>query len=240
MADALLVHGAWQGAWAWERFRPLLEERGHRVATPTLAGSGARASELSPELGLQDHVADVLDAAAPLDRFTLVVHSYAGMTSASVAAEVGDRLGSVVFVDAFYPDAGESALDQMPAPFRDSFRARAETEGEGWRLPATDALLDIWGLVDEPDRTWVASRLTDWSLRCFESRSTHGPSTLAGVPQWFVHGTADYPARDAFGAMADRARARGATVVGAEGGHDIMIEHPDGALLDVVISALEA
>ena len=30
----LLVHGAWHGAWCWERFVPWFEGRGYRVAAP--------------------------------------------------------------------------------------------------------------------------------------------------------------------------------------------------------------
>ena len=48
----VLVHGAWHGAWCWERVVPLLARHGHRVVTPELGapavpggrgGSGERA-----------------------------------------------------------------------------------------------------------------------------------------------------------------------------------------------------
>ena len=38
-----------------------------------------------------------------------------------VAEVAADRLAELVFVDAFYPGHGESALDQMPAPFQTLF-----------------------------------------------------------------------------------------------------------------------
>jgi hypothetical protein len=39
----VLVHGAWHGAWAWQRLTPLLRQVGHTVSAPTLSGLGERA-----------------------------------------------------------------------------------------------------------------------------------------------------------------------------------------------------
>lgn len=182
MGAIVLVHGAWQGAWCWARTLPRLDDGGHVVVAPTLRGSGERADELDPQVGLADHVADVAAALEGLDEpAVLVVHSYAGMLPAGVVARCGpDAVGAVVFVDSFYPDEGESAFDQMLAGFPDLFRQRAAEEGDGWRLPPDDALLDVWGLHDPADRRWVRAHLTDWSVRCFESPSAAPRSVLAG------------------------------------------------------------
>ena len=40
MARFVLVHGAFGGAWCWERVVPLLEAAGHAVQTLDLPGSG--------------------------------------------------------------------------------------------------------------------------------------------------------------------------------------------------------
>jgi pimeloyl-ACP methyl ester carboxylesterase len=41
MATFVLIHGAWHGAWCWERVAPLLVAEGHRVLAPDLPGMGA-------------------------------------------------------------------------------------------------------------------------------------------------------------------------------------------------------
>ena len=40
-ATFVLIHGAWQGAWAWQRVVPLLEAEGHRAVAVDLPGNGA-------------------------------------------------------------------------------------------------------------------------------------------------------------------------------------------------------
>ena len=229
MATILLVHGAWQGAWCWDRLVPLLRSAGHQPVTVELTGGGARAGELTPDVDLTTHVADVEAAVRDVSEgepIVLVTHSYSGMVAADVVERVLDRVGAVVLVDAFYPAPGESALDQMPHVFSDRFRARAADVGDGWRLPANEALLDVWGLHDPEDRRWVGSRLTDWSLRCFESPSAAASDAMRGLSRWYVSGVGDHPAAPAFQAIAARAADDGCTHVSISCGHDVQVERP--------------
>ena len=231
MNDIVLVHGAWQGAWCWQRVVPLLQVAGRVVVTPTLTGSGTRAAELSEAVTLQHHVDDVVAELVDgdLHDVTLVGHSYSGMVISGVAEVAADRLAELVFVDAFYPGHGESALDQMPTPFQTLFRQRAKEEGDGWRLPANDGLLDVWGLHDSELREWVRPRLTDWSLNCFTSRLDAPTMRRAELPRRYISADADdYPAKAAFGPIADKAEADGCAIHRLDTGHDIMIEAPHG------------
>jgi len=38
MAKLVLVHGAFQGGWVWNKILPALISRGHEVYCPTLSG----------------------------------------------------------------------------------------------------------------------------------------------------------------------------------------------------------
>jgi pimeloyl-ACP methyl ester carboxylesterase len=230
MSDVVLVHGAWQGGWCWERVTPLLEDAGHRVVAPTLTGCGDRAAEMTPDVELETHVADVERTLGDCgDDVVLVGHSYAGMViSAAVERSRGAQVSALVYVDAFYPNAGESALEQMPPPFQELFRRRAQDEGDGWRLPANDGLLDVWGLHDEHDRGWVRARLSDWSLRCFTSPLRDEVVRRRHLTRRFVSATKEgYPAREAFAALAARAEADGCSLTRVDTGHDVMIEAPE-------------
>ena len=229
MNEIVLVHGAWQGAWCWERVVPLLQAAGRVALTPTLTGSGTRAVELSPGVTLQHHIDDVaaILADGDLHDVMLVGHSYSGMVITGVAEVAADRLAGLVFVDAFYPDHGESAWDQLPAAFQTLFRQRADEDGDGWRLPANDGLLDGWGLHDADLREWVRPRLTDWSLNCFTSPLDAPTMRRAELPRHYVAADADeYPAKAAFGPIADKAAADGCAIHRLNTGHDIMLEAP--------------
>ena len=58
----VLVHGAWHGGWCWRRVADRLHAGGHAVFTPTLTGLGERAHLMRAGIGLDAHIADVVNA----------------------------------------------------------------------------------------------------------------------------------------------------------------------------------
>src|SRR5690606_23810589 len=99
----LLVHGAWHGAWCWDRLRDVLEARGRRVEVvdlPTIHSADPVDVPLAAD-------ADAVTAA--IERIegevVVVAHSYGGIP-ATVAA-TADRVPHIVYVAAFALDAGE-------------------------------------------------------------------------------------------------------------------------------------
>jgi pimeloyl-ACP methyl ester carboxylesterase len=240
MTVIVLVHGAWQGAWCWEPVAALLRAAGHDVVTPTLTGSGDRSEALSPAVTLTDHVNDVIAELDTRDlrEVMLVGHSYAGMVITGVAERAADRLSVLTFVDAFYPSHGESALNQMDPPFQQMWRQRAQDDGDGWLLPATDGLLDVWGIHDPTLRQWVRPRLTNWSLNCFTSPVDAPAMHRSEFPRLYVSADGEaYPAKTTFAPMADKAAADGCRVDRLPTGHDVMLEAPR-ELADLILASL--
>ena len=47
MSPFVLIHGAWQGGWCWDKTVPWLEKRGHTVLAPDLPGHGRDRTPLS-------------------------------------------------------------------------------------------------------------------------------------------------------------------------------------------------
>lgn len=136
MIPFVLVHGAWQGNWVWERVADRLRAAGHRVYTPSLTGLGERAHLAGPEIDLDTHIADVTGVIEhhELDDILLCGHSYGGMVVTGAADRLASRIRSLVFLDAFIPTQGKSMFDLQPAERAQSMREEARREGEGWRV----------------------------------------------------------------------------------------------------------
>lgn len=116
-ATVVIVHGAWVGGWRWSDLADDLRDRGHRVFTPTLTGLGEREHLTSPAVNLSLHARDVANVIKfeRLDNILLVGHSYGGMPI-SVAAELVPEgiIQSIMYMDAFFPENGESMNDLVP------------------------------------------------------------------------------------------------------------------------------
>jgi pimeloyl-ACP methyl ester carboxylesterase len=228
MPTFLLVHGAWQSTGTWDLLAPLLEKHGHTVVSPMLSGLGTDQARLSPDITLRQHVQDVSSELSKCaDPVTLVGHSYAGMIISGVAEINPNRVRRLVFLDAFIPDDGQSALDLLPPEIGAFFRDVARQHGNGWRLPGGDGQLDLWGLKPGEARDFVRARLCDFSLHCFEEPLALPANRKASMPATFVSCVAEgYPAKAFFAPFAKKARASGWDVTELETGHDCHVERP--------------
>jgi pimeloyl-ACP methyl ester carboxylesterase len=98
MANFVLVHGAWHGAWCWRHVTESLIRAGHRAHAVTLTGVGERAHLLGPLITLETHITDVIQAieSEEMTEVVLAVHSYAGMLGTAVADRMPGRLAHLV------------------------------------------------------------------------------------------------------------------------------------------------
>jgi len=163
----ILVHGAWHGGWAWQRVTDRLRARGHSVFAPTNTGLGERAHLLRPGIDLSLHIVDVLGVIKyeRLRNFVLVGHSYGGGVISGIAEAVGDAIQSIVFLDAFIPDNGDSTLDLVQPAVQDVIRG-ALARGE-ITVPVRDAAAFK---VNEKDCAWVDSLATPQPIATFTEK----------------------------------------------------------------------
>ena len=230
MSVFVLVHGAWQTAATWDLVTPRLEEAGHTVVVPLLRGLENDA-ELTPSINLTTHVQDVVSVLNEqnLESVILAGHSYAGMVITAVAEQALDRLERLVYVDAFVPSDGQAALDLLPPPVERMFQEQAERDGAGWRLRAGEGQLDMWGLKPGPEREFVRSRLSDFSLRCFAEPVRLPANSASRVRRTYIACVGEgYPARPIFQQFGERAKREGWMYQEMPTGHDCHVEMPDG------------
>ena len=238
MADFLLVHGAWHGAWCWRAVAPALVRAGHRVHAVTLTGLGERAHLLHPGIDLQTHVTDVLQAieAEEMHQVVLVGHSYAGMLITAVADRMPHRLAHLVYVDAVVPKPGES-WSSTHAPATRKARLDAARASPLFAFPPPDPV--VFGL-DGADHDWVVRRQTPHPGATYEAPLDFDVRRVAALPRTFVSCTAPALAtidairpRVSSAAFWDGAWLPGARVLEMKTGHDPMISMP-GPLVDIL------
>jgi pimeloyl-ACP methyl ester carboxylesterase len=170
MATFLICHGAWSAGWAWKKLRPLLRAMGHDIFTPSYTGLGERAHLVSPMVGLETHIADMLGVieCEDLREVILVGHSYGGMVATGVADRVPDRIRHLVYLDAFVPADGQS-LDDLRG-------GNPVAAVDSWLVPPMPPAPD----TAPEDLAWTGPRRRHQPARCFteKSRLTGAVDTL--------------------------------------------------------------
>jgi len=106
----ILIHGAWQGAWAWETIIPRLKAAGHDAIAVDLPGNGH--NPMPPaEVNLARyaaHVVDIIDATkGPI---VMVGHSMGGTAAAQACELRPERIALAIFLAAFLLPDGMSVL----------------------------------------------------------------------------------------------------------------------------------
>lgn len=234
MANFVLVHGAWHGAWCWRRVLQPLSAPGHGVHAVTLTGVGERAHLLSPAVSLETHISDVAAVieAGELQDVVLVVHSFAGMIGTAVADRMPGRLKHLVYVDAAVPEPGESSSSTHPAEVREA-RLAACAASSDFSYPPPDP--SAYGLSGE-DHAWVSRRQTRHPGRAYVMPLAFDPVRVAAVPRTFIDCTT--PPLPTIAASRRRVRdpafwggawaaGGGARVVEIATGHDPMVSAPE-------------
>ena len=227
-APIVLIHGALQTAETWDLVAPQLERAGRRVVIARLTGLEGDAA-LTEAVTLDTHIHDVvaLLEREDLTNVILVGHSYAGMIITGVAEHAPQRIAHLAYVDALVPEDGQSAMDILPEPTRDAFRALA-VEGGGWRLRPSVHFLDLWGLEEGPARTFVQSHFVDFTIHCF-MQPLHAPTHAAhSISRSYLASVKPaYPAKAVFDPFAARARREGWGYAELPTGHDAQAEMPE-------------
>jgi len=96
--DLVLVHGAWQGSWAWAGVIPLLEREGFTCHTVDMPGNGqnpTKPKDVSMELYMS-YLRGVLEG---IGRPVIVVgHSSGGIIASQLAEREAKRVKALVYV----------------------------------------------------------------------------------------------------------------------------------------------
>jgi len=192
----VLVHGAWHGAWAWDRIRPRLDAAGVETIAVDLPGHGADPGPFG------DLHADATRVRRTLDEVddgpvVLVGHSYGG----AVITEAGDHpaVDQLVFIAAFALDRDEScmsaAVDAADAAALDHTGRPNLVAGfvagpdDTVTLDASTATACLFQDCDEEATAWALARLGPQPLLTLQQ--TPGAVAWRSKPSTYVVCTDD-------------------------------------------------
>jgi pimeloyl-ACP methyl ester carboxylesterase len=170
LPTVVLVHGAWHGAWCWQRLTPHLVKRGFVCRTVDLPSVGARPGE---SIGLSADAATVRAAVAGISGpVILCAHSYGGMVT-SMAAAGASQVEHLVYICAYVPESGQSVTD-IRAGKRLPWVQKLD--GGLTMADAERAVALLYGGCDPATQQWAMRQLRPQSNAAFEER--------IGTPAW--------------------------------------------------------
>jgi len=241
MATFVLVHGAWHGGWCYRRVAARLRAAGHEVYTPTLTGLGERSHLMSRAINLETHVQDIIGVIrwAELDDIVLCGHSYGGMVISGVADKVPEKIGSLVYLDAFVPANGQSLMGMVTPETQAAFRDDVVHNGEGYLMSPMPAAVFS---VNPKDAAWIDRMCVKHPLACFEQKITLGGGTARINKRTYILAAGWAPPAELGGVspfvgIAERLKRDQAWhVVSVPCGHDVMVDMP-GELAELLVAA---
>ncbi|MFI2744524.1 alpha/beta fold hydrolase [Zhouia sp. PK063] len=110
-ATFVLVHGAWQASFVWDKVKADLEAEGNTVVKVELLGHGNDQTPVS-EITFEGYVKQVTDVINGLNTpVVLVGHSLGGAIATQAATLVPQKIDKLIYVAGFIPQSGSSVFD---------------------------------------------------------------------------------------------------------------------------------
>ena len=229
-APLLFVHGAWNGAWVWERnFLPYFAERGFHAVALSLRGHGASPAPAGLHAAtIADYADDVAAVAAQLGRAPVLIgHSMGGMV---VQKYLQTRPAPAAVLLGSMPPRGGLAAGLRWARAHPWHFAKISLTGASLRYVNTPALArERFFSPDTPEQIVVdyAARLTEESRRVGASSVTARVRPHRVSAPMLVLG-AEHDGATSAAEVRATARAYGSTAEFFAMGHAMMCE-PDWA-----------
>lgn len=193
MARFFLVHGAWQGAWAWDSIVARLAAAGHTAIAVDLPGDGSDATPAGDVTTMlyAERVATLIDAAPAAEPIIVVGHSMGGTVAAQVSELRPGRIAAAVYLCAFLLRDGESIVDFYGRAWQDwmtGAHARVGYSDDGAQSAIDpDSALDVfYHLADTADARAAAARLTPQPEGGRHSKLQLSKTRFGRVPRVYI------------------------------------------------------
>lgn len=210
MATIVLIHGAFQGSWVWDKVTPTLEKLGNTLYCPHL-----------PNLGAEEdarYIVDLIDEQNLCD-IVLIGHSYGGIVISEVANQRASKIKKLIFLDTPLIEKGQSLLDVLGKEAEPLFYGRLDPATK--QVPAFP--IEAFGIETDEDRAWIDTRLRSQSLACFIEKAK-GSARACHSKSFYIHCTKAHPFSSG---EAQKAKSWGWGCFELATGHSPHISHPN-------------
>jgi len=236
MANFVLVHGLFHGGWCFRRVAKLLRNQGHDVFTPTLTGVGERSHLLNGSCNLDMHVMDIVNVLRFEDLTDVVLcgHSFGGFPITGAADAEPERVGALVYLDAFVPGDGDSNHSLVSEFYQRYF---SEGTGEtGYSVAPVGAA--VMGVRDPADIAWIESKCTPHPYASFRQSLRLTGAYTRVKKRVYIVATGWDVSKTPYPAYYERFRnTPGWTVYSEPCSHDMMVDAPERLAEILVASA---
>ncbi|MEJ0017707.1 MAG: alpha/beta hydrolase family protein [Acetobacteraceae bacterium] len=165
MATIVLVHGAYQGGWIWQRVTQRLAADGHLVLAPSLDGCAERRHALRAGITTETHGAEIAELLffEDLHDVVLVGTSSGGMVACKAAELARERVGRIVLLDALALLDGECIPDIVQ-------RRNAVTTDLATGPSPEDAADRMFASLEGATKAWALARYTPHPVAAMTER----------------------------------------------------------------------
>ena len=195
----VLVHGAWQGSWVWDRLSPELAARGWHTVAVDLPGNGW-GPQGGDDASLATHTDHLLTLLATLSGpAVLVGHSGGGLSVTQAAEAAPERVSAVVYLAGMMLPSGTPygalVADAARAEGRDfpgvGPRLHWSADRRFTQVPA-DAAREIFLHDADPDTAaWAAARLRPQAEAARAVAPHWTPARFGRLPRLYVEALDD-------------------------------------------------
>jgi pimeloyl-ACP methyl ester carboxylesterase len=190
------VHGAWQGAWAWDTIVPRLKAAGHEVIAADLPGDG-HAGTPPGDVDLGAYAAKVVSL---IDQTTgpiiMVGHSMGGVTASQVCELRSERIALAIYLCAFMLPDGMSVLDfyeKYLEPWMRGAHARVSYDAAGLTsmVDPVSAVEVFYHMSDRALAEAAARRLTPQPEGARRSKLQLSATRYGKIPRVYIEALQD-------------------------------------------------
>lgn len=226
----LLIHGAYHGAWCWEKVKKYLEGFGDTVYAIDLPGHGSDKTDRN-KVGIEQYVASVCNFVIDNDLTDLVIvgHSFAGVVITKVIEKIPERITKAVFISAIILDDGEMFFDFLPETIKEKYIKQANENNSGSVLPNYDSLKERFfnDINDIEEFSKIFEKLTPQPLMPYQEKVYLKNIKEVNTPMIYIFLKNDMSLpRESFEKMSLKLPNTIKTLE-LESDHEIMFSHPN-------------